>query len=133
MVVGAAPVRHYHAVKSPLTPEDIFQQMFIFICIRSVYLIITGHQGFGSALFYCNLKSGQIDFPQSALVNHGVHCHPPEFLAVDRKVLRAGRHALALNAPDVGRGHFPRLVWVFGKIFEIPAAERAALHIQARS
>ena len=103
--------------------------MGMFIGIDAVYLIIGSHKRPAFSLFYCGLKAGEIDFPQSSLIYHRVHRHPPQLLAVYCKVLGAGSDSLALHSADKGSRHFSGKIGILGKIFKIPAAERISLDI----
>ena len=106
MVIIAAPVRDHHAVKAPVEPEYILQKMGVFVGVGAVDLVVAGHDGLGATFFYGDLKAGKINCPQRPLVHHAVHAHAAQFLGIHRKVLGAGGHAVGLNAPDVGGGHF---------------------------
>ena len=130
MVVAGAPVRHHIAFEAPLLAQDIREQMGIFIGIHAVDQIVAGHDGLGIALFHRDLKAGQIDLPQSPLIQHRVRGHPAQLLRVDSKVLGAGAHAAPLDALYVGGRHFTGKVGILGKILKIPSAQGAALDIQ---
>ena len=83
-------------------------------------------------LFDGDLKPGQVDFPQSALVHDGVRRHTPRFLTVDSKVLRAGGCALGLDAANVPRRQLAREIRVLGKILKAAPAQRVTLHVKPR-
>ena len=55
------PVRGNHTVKSPLIPEDIFQQFFIFRCITAINNVIGRHNRPWFCSFDHILKCFQID------------------------------------------------------------------------
>ena len=131
MVIVCAPVGDHKAIKAPFGAEDFFQQMGIFIGVNAVNHIVGRHDGLGMSFLHGNLKAGKVDFPQGTLVHHGVHGHAAQLLGVDSEVLRAGGNAICLNTPDVGSRHFTGQIGVFGKILEVPPAQRTALHVQA--
>ena len=122
VVIGSAPVRDDHSVISPFPSENINEQVTVFICILPVDLIVAGHKGLRSALFNSDFECSQVNFPQRSLVYDRIHGHTSLFLTVDRKMLDAGAHALALNAADIGRGHLSGKIRIFRKIFKIPTA-----------
>ena len=129
MVIGTTPICDNYAVKPPFFSEDIPEQMLIFIGINAVHLVIAGHHCFRPAFFYGDLKTGQIDFPESPLIQNRIHCHSAKLLAVYRKMLGAGADTLTLYSLNVRRCHLPRQVGVFRKIFKIPAAKRTSFDI----
>ena len=132
MVVGATPVRDHDPVVSPFVSEDIFQKMCVLIRVGAVHLVVACHQRFRTAFFYGDLKTGQINLSQRSLVNHRIHRHAPQFLAVHRKMLRTGISPLALNAPDISGSHLSRQIRIFGKILKVSSAQRASLDIKPR-
>ena len=78
-----------------------------------------------------DLKPGEINFPQGALVHDGVRRHPPQLLGVSSKVLGTGGHAVLLDAPDIAGRHFTCQIGVLGKILKVAPAEGGALNVQA--
>ena len=133
MVVVPAPVCDHEAVKAPFFPKNLRQQVGIFVGVGAVHLVIAGHDGLGAALFHRHFKGGEVDFPQGALVQNGIHAHPPQLLGVDSKVLGTGGSTGGLNAANIGRTHFAGKIGVFGEILKIPSAQRRTLHIQSRA
>ena len=113
MVVGAAPVCDDNAPVSPLAPQDILQQMPVLVGIRTVDLVIGGHDAAGIALPQHDLKPGQINFPQGTFVYDRIRYHAQCFLIVDGKMLGAGRNAFGLYAPDITCRHFARKIRIF--------------------
>ena len=133
MVVGAAPVGNDSTIESPFLPQDIHQQVFALVGVGVVHLIIRRHDGFGTGFLYHDLETRQIQFPQGALVQNGIACHAAQLLTVGGKVLRTSRHAVCLNAPDVGGCHLAGEVGVLGEILKAASAQRAALQVEPRS
>ena len=132
VIVVSAPVGDHHAVKAPLIAQNLREQVVILIGIGLIDLVVAGHNGLGLALSDGNLKSSQIDFPERPLIQHGIHAHPPQFLRVCGKVLGAGGDTARLNPPDIRSRHFAGQIRVLGEILKVPAAQGAALHVQAR-
>ena len=133
MVVVSAPVGNHKAVKAPLLPQNLGQQVGIFIGVGAVHLIVAGHDCLCLALSDRDFKGGEVDFPQGTLVHHGVHAHPAQLLGVDGEMLGAGGDAIALNAPDVGGGHLAGQIRVFREILKVTSAQGRALHVEARA
>ena len=105
--------------------------MGVFVGISAIYHIIGGHNGFCAAFLYGNFKAGEINLPQSALVQYRVGSHPLQLLGVDGKMLGAGGNAHLLDAADIGGGHLACKDGIFGEIFKVSAAEGTALDVQS--
>ena len=133
MVVRAAPVGNDRTIESPFLPQDIHQQVLVFVGIHTVHLIIGGHDSFGMSFPDHNFKSGEVQLPKCTLVQNGIACHTAQLLTVGGKVLRTSRHAVCLNAPDVGGCHLSGEVGVLGEILKAASAQRAALQVEPRS
>ena len=131
VVVGPAPVGDDGAGKAPGVPQDLFDQVGVLVGVGAVDQIVAGHDGPGFSLGNGDLEVGQVEFPQGALIHHRIGGHAAQFLAVGGKMLGAGGHAVCLDAADVRGGHLAGKVGIFGKIFKVAAAQRAALGVEA--
>ena len=131
VVVARAPVGDDKARKAPLSPQDVHQKVLVLIRVAPIHLVVGGHNRPGAAILHRDLKGGQIDLSERALIHHRVHRHPAVLPRVDRKVLGAGVHAAALNAPDVSCRHLPGQDRVLGEVLKIPSAKRISLHVEA--
>ena len=67
-----------------------------------------------------------------ALVNHRVDRHALPFLVIAGEVLRRRDDLFALDAFDIRHGHAGGEVGVFGEAFEVAAAKRRAVDVDAR-
>ena len=123
VIVVSAPVGDHEAVKAPLTPKNLRQQVGIFVGVGTVHLVIAGHDGLCAAFLYGDFKGGQVNLPQGALVHHGVHGHPPQLLGIDGKVLGTGGGTITLNAPDIGSSHLTGEIRILGEILKVPPAQ----------
>ncbi len=101
--------------------------------VGAVEPIVGAHHRPGLRLPHRDLEAAQIDFPQRALVDDGVHEHAPVLLVVDGKVLHAGTHALTLHAVDQGGGQLSAEQRVLGEVLEVPPAQRVTLDVHARA
>ena len=131
LAVAAAPVGDHKAVKAPLVPEDLGEQVGVLVGVGAVHFVVGGHDGLGVALLDGDLKVGEVELPQGPLVHHAVAGHAQQFLGVGGKVLGTGGDAVFLHAPDEGGGHFAAQVGVLGVVLKVPPAQRAALGIEA--
>ncbi len=131
VIVGASPVAHHHAGEAPLPGQYIPKQVFVFIGVCPVDLVVRSHDSFWSAFFYSDFEVSEIDFAKGPFIDHAVTIHAVQFLAVGSKMLRTCGNAVALYAPDESRRKFSREVRVLGEILEIASADRAALDVQA--
>ena len=109
--------------------QDILQQMGVLVGVGAVDEVVAGHNGFGMCLFDNNLKAGQVQLAQAALVHHGVGRHTAQLLAVDGEMLGAGGDTLGLDAAHIACGHLAGEVGILGEILKVAAAKRAALGV----
>ena len=105
--------------------------MGVLVGVGAVDQVVGRHDGLGLSLFDHHLKARQVDLPEGALVQDGIRGHAPQLLAVGRKVLGAGGNAVFLDAPNVGGSHFAGQIGVLREILKVPAAQGAALDVQA--
>ena len=131
MIVGSAPVGDYKSVKSPVAAKDILEKMHALIGILAVDLVVGRHDGAGLGLVDGQLEAGQIDLTERALIYDRVHGHAALLLGVDREVLDAGIHTLALDSLYIGSRHLACQIWIFRKVFKVTSAKRASLNIHA--
>ena len=75
MEVVSAPVGDHKAVKAPVLPQNFLQQVAVFVGVAAVDLVVGGHDGLGMAFLDGNFKTGEVQFPQRALIHHGIHAH----------------------------------------------------------
>ena len=104
--------------------------MMVLVGVGVIHLIIRRHDGFGAGFLHHDLEGGEVQLPQSALVQHRVAGHTAQLLTVGGKMLGTGRHAVCLNAPDVGSRHLAGEVGVLGEILKAASAQGAALGVQ---
>ena len=133
VVVGATPVGDDGPLKAPVPAQNIQQQVGVLVGVGAVDEVVGGHDGLGVGLLDHDLKAGEVELPEGALVQHRVAGHPAQLLAVDGKVLGAGGNAVFLDAPHIARRHFAGEERVLRKILKVAAAQGAALDVQARA
>ena len=127
------PVRLHHAGVAPLLAQDRRDGIIIVVAPFAVDLVVGGHQVVGLARLNADLKGTQVDLTLGALRGTGVDHIAGIFLIVERVMLRRCSHALTLQAADDRTGHQTGDHGIFGEIFEVSAAERIAVDIQAGS
>ena len=132
VVVGAAPVGDDGAVKAPLVAEDVLEQMLVLVGIDAVHEVVGAHDGHRVGLASDDLKPGEVDLAQRALVEDGVGRLAAHLLAVYGKVLGAGPDTVALDAAHKGGSHLAGEVGVLGEVLEVAPAQRVALDAEAR-
>ena len=132
-VVHRAPVGHDEAFETPRIAQDVGQQRAVFAGVVAVDPVVAAHDRPRLGLLDGGLERGQVDFVQGALVDAAVHRKAARLLIVGGKVLDACADALALHAADEPCGQLPGQIGVFGIIFKIAAAQRAALDIDGGS
>ena len=130
-VIAARPVGDGDAVVPPFAAEDVLHQVHILVGVGAVELVVRGHDGLRLALIDGDLKPGQVNFAQRALVDDGIDDHAALLLVIAREVLDAGRDPLLLNTAHIGRRHFAGEVRIFREILEVTSAQRVALDIHA--
>ncbi len=133
MVVGAAPVGHHQAVEAPLDPQDLTDQVLVVGRELPVHLVVRGHQGGRVGGPDHDLEAAQVELAQGPLVDDRVDHHPCGLLVVGRVVLRAGGHALGLDAAHEGGGQGAGQVRVLGEVLEVAPAARVPLEVQPRA
>jgi len=127
-----APVGDDDALVAPLVPQHLGEQPVVLARVHAVDLVVSAHHGPRPRLGDDSPEGAEVHFAQRPLVEVGADPHPVGLLAVDRVVLERGADVPALQAVDPrGREH-PGEQRVLGEVLEVPAAERAALEVDAR-
>ena len=132
-VAHRAPVGHHVALESPFLPQHVRQQPGVLRGKGAVDPVVGAHHGPGLSLLHGHFKGREVNLADGSLVALRRAAHPPVFLVVQGKVLDARAHVFALDALDQRRGHHARQVRVFREVFEVPAAQGAALDVHRRS
>ena len=95
-IIASVPVGYIHTFPAPFIANDGRQQLVVLYGIRTVQLIIRGHDGPRVALLDHDLKSFQIDLTECALRYLRDIAVTVGFLIVGHEVLRTGSGAFAL-------------------------------------
>ena len=101
-VRDAAPVGDHRAVKAPLLPENVRQELPVLSAVDAVDLVVGAHHGGRAALPDHDLKGGEIELPQGPLIQHAVGGEALVLLAVAGEMLHAGPRPGGLEPPDPG-------------------------------
>ena len=128
----SAPVGHHKALKVPLGAQDIGQQHAVFAGKYIVHAVVAAHHRPGLGFLDGGFKCRQVNFAQRTLRHVGRCAHAAVLLAVGGKMLDGGTNPLALYAIDVPGGQLTGQHRVFGVIFKVAAAQRAALDVYGR-
>ena len=132
LAVAGPPVGDHNPIKSPLLPENFGEQVGIFVGVGSVHPVVGGHDPQGAALLHGDLKPGEVQLPECALVHHAVAGHAQQLLAVGGEVLDAGGRPLGLDAPHQGGGELAGQIGVLREVLKVPAPQGAALQVHPR-
>ena len=130
-VVRSAPVSYDCAVKAPAAAEDVCEQTAAVRAVLAVQAVVGAHDGGGLCLLHGQLEAAQVYLAERPLVHRAVRGKALVLLVVAGEVLETGARALGLDALDEGGGKHAREQRVLGEVFEVPAAERAALYVGA--
>ena len=76
----------------------------MFAAVNTIEAVISAHNRPRFRCLYSDLKASQVNFPQRAIIDNGVHVHAAQLLIVYGEVLQAGADALRLNTIDQVRG-----------------------------
>ena len=97
-----------------------------------VDIVVRCHDGPRIALLDGDLEVPQVDFAQCPDGNPCVKVEPVEFLIVSGEMLDGCSDSLALDSADVASRDPAGQKRIFGVIFEVSAAQRIALDVDAR-
>ena len=127
------PVSHEQALKSPLAPDNVLQQLLVFGGVTAVDTVVGSHDRSRLRLPHRNLKSLQIDLPQRPLGYGGVGCGPIKLLVVAGEMLDGNLAApVALYALREGRGAFSGNQGILRIVLEASAAEGIPVDVHTR-
>ena len=129
---AGAPVGNDHPVKTPFLPENFREQVTVFTGVVPVQAVVGRHHRGGTRRFHHVFKGAEVNLPQGAFVDLAVGRLPVGLLVVGREMLEGNRHVLPLGGADIGRAQPPGQEGVFAEILKISAAQRGALHVDAR-
>lgn len=132
-VVHRAPVADDNAAEAPFPAEHVGEHTLVVRKISAVQAVVGAHHRGGLFRLDDVFESGEINFAQSTFVHYGVNAHTEMFLVVCAEMFDRHSDAVFLHAVHPRRAHSARDVRVFGKIFEIPAAQGRALDVDAGS
>ena len=126
--VGGGPVTHHDALEAPGT-QILLHQPGVFGRMHAVHQVVAGHHRRHIGLLHRLAEGGEIELVDGAFVGVGAGAVPVIFLVVQREVLDGGHHALLLDAVDIAGGRFPGQERILSEVFEITAAEGAAVDV----
>ena len=128
-----APVGHDDALVSPLVAQQLGEQPVILAGVHAVDLVVGAHHGPRPRPRDHPVEGAQVHLTQGSLVDVCADPQPVGLLVVDREVLdrRADVPALQSVHP-LGRQHAGQQR-VLGEVLEVPAAQGAALEVDARA
>ena len=98
----------------------------------TINIIIGGHYGPRLRFLDGDLKSFQVDLPESPLRHDGVVHKTVGLLVVCSIMLEGGAHTVALDPVYHGCGYLAAKERVFRIVFEVPSAQRVAVDVDSR-
>ena len=132
-IVSTAPIGHYNAVEVPVSFQYFVQHPVVVAGVLSVDLVVCAHYGPRASFFYGSLESRQVYFIEGAFAAFHIYVQSPLFLIVQGEMFHAGSNPVLLYAFDIGHCHSGGQVRVFAHVFEIPAVQRRAVYVYART
>ena len=118
-------------VEAPLVSQHLGKQPVVLARVHAVDLVVGAHHGPRPRLGHDSLEGAEVHLPQRARVDVGADPQPVGLLAVDREVLERRADVPALQAVDPRGREDSGQQRVLGEVLEVPAAERAALEVDA--
>ena len=128
-----APVGHHYALEAPFVAEDIRKQVIAAVGVLSIDLVIGTHDSPWLRFLHSYLEGLEVNLPCSSLRHYGVRTETAGLLVVEGKVFERSANTVILDTADVRGRDVSAENRVFGKIFEIPPAERVPLDVVSRS
>ena len=127
--LDAAPVGDGEAVEIPLVTQHVVEQPAVLAAAHTVDQVVRAHHAQHARTLDRGLEGGQVQFTQRAIADRLVHVQAVGLLAVRGEMLGAGRHVGFLHALDVADGLLGGEHRVLAHVFEVAAAQRAALDV----
>ena len=132
-IVRASPIGDDYSVKSPFTFQNVVYQVLVVAPMLSFIQVVRPHDSPCASFLDGGLECWQVDFIQGAVVHDDIGVVSVYFVVVQRIVLDAGSHSIALHAFYVRHYHLGGQVRIFAHVFEVASVERRAVDVDARS
>ena len=128
-VIGGIPVRHQHALKSPVLAQDIDIEVTVLRRVLAVDQVVGVHHCADMSLLHGRFEGGQIDFADGTVVDDGIGIVPQEFAVVSQVMLDSGADTLLLHAADIAHGDRPGEERIFAEVLKVAAIARRAVDV----
>ena len=125
-VVASAPVADHHAVEAPLPLQNIHQDALVVAEVLIIIKVVCAHDRPGTTFGDSRLECGQIDLVKRSVIHVHIHGVTVDLVVIQREMLDADGHILALDALNVGHYHGRGKEGVFPHILEVAPAEGMA-------
>ena len=126
------PVRYYHAVIFPFSPQDPVHQYSALTAVLPLIAVVGPHQRIGISLFHRFFKGGKVDLSQRPVADLHLHIQALCLLIIYGKMLDAGCHIGFLNALNQRYRQFSRQIRILTHIFKVSSAEGTSFDIDPR-
>ncbi len=130
-VVHRAPVGDHETVEAPLVAEDAREQPRVLARVHTVDAVVRAHDRPRLGVLDDALEAAEVDLAQRALVDVCAHAHPVGLLVVRGEMLQRSADAARLQSVDEGGTEAAAQDRVLGEVFEVAAAQRGPLDVDA--
>ena len=103
--MGSAPVTDHHSIETPLSFKDVVQSVLVLAAPLVLVKIVGTHYRPSLPLGDGCLEGRKIDLIESPVINCHIGGEAVIFLIVQREMLHAGSHAVALHTLDIRHDH----------------------------
>mmetsp|Transcript_58742 Transcript_58742/g.166980 ORF Transcript_58742/g.166980 Transcript_58742/m.166980 type:complete len:386 (+) Transcript_58742:1299-2456(+) len=129
VLVRGAPVGLHETAEAHHALEVALEDAVVSAGMRAIDPVVGAHDRTGAGL-HRRLEGWVVELPGRALVHVDIVLEAVRLLLVETPVLEHGHDALALHAPDIGRGkHGAQVGVVPGHVLEVPAAPGRPVHL----
>ena len=132
-VMGSAPVRYDNTVETPVSFQNIIEQILVVAAELIFVFVISPHDRPGTTFLYGSLECGQIDFMQCTIIDNYIDILAIDLLIVQSEMFDTGRYAIALHSVDIRNHHNGGEIWVLSHILKVTAIEGRAVNIDTGS
>ena len=128
-IVYAAPVGDDRPVEAPLALQDFIQQTGVLAAMLAFVEVVGAHDGPGLPLLHGGLEGGQVNLVERAVVHDDVGVVAVHLVVIQRIVLDADGHAVALHALHIRHHHPGSQIRIFSKVFEVAPVQGRAVDV----
>ena len=132
-VVSCPPVRDDRSVKGPFPFQDVVDEPLVVRGVLVEVLVVRPHNAPRLALAHRSLEGTQVEFVECAVRHPHIDMSPELLLLVQRIMLHATGHAVALQPLDVGDAEAGSQQRILAHVLKVTSVERRAVQVDPRS